>query len=173
MECENSAKPITFPPSNESEGFQVTFVMSKIKKLIDFLNPLSLQTFLYENTKKIIVSNDDLFLDQNREQLRQSRRADNSKITPLYSQRYAQKKGFKNPNLRDTGQYYNNFFLEIEGDTIIIRSERFESGFDVRAALIERYGNKIEGVSVQFLEQFCNEILLPELERLLLVRLAL
>lgn len=51
-------------------------------------------------------------VEQNRKQMSRSRRADNQPIKPLYSPRYAKKKGFFTPDLHLTGRFYRSLYVD-------------------------------------------------------------
>ena len=57
-------------------------------------------------TTDVINDNKKDIINAQKEQLSQSIRGDGKKITPIYSKANQKKKGFKNPNLFDTGDMY-------------------------------------------------------------------
>ena len=143
--------------------------MSALESILN--NFISLQAETEMITKKIIndafKANQELLFDENREQLIKGLRSDGTLIKPGYSAIYSNmKKGGRTfpVDLKLTGEYHASFFLEFDNDGIILRGERFEKGFNVREWLVKRYGEKIEGVSDEFLIEFCNIFIIPELQ---------
>jgi hypothetical protein len=116
------------------------FYFCKIK---DSLSLKQLEERIIDFSIKVIKDNDALFIEQNIEQLRASKRADGSNIEPLYAEYTKKKKGFEKPDLKDTSEFYDNFAVEVNREMIEIRSSRFERGFDVRAQIAEDRINKV------------------------------
>ena len=120
-------------------------MINKLETWIKDLAPRKLEKFILDETIKIIKETDELFLDQNRDNLSNSKRSDGSTITPFYAPSTAKRKQRQAPNLFDTGEFYNNFFLKADKKGILIESKRESGGIDIRAHLLEKYGeNRIE-----------------------------
>jgi len=136
--------------------------IKRLKVLSESLNTATLETRIIDYAIDVIKKNDYLFIEQNIEQLKASKKADGSNITPLYADSTQQRKGYSKPDLFETGEFYDNFFMDVDREIITLRSERFEKGFDVRKHLLNKYGVNIEGVNKQFLKEFCRQILKPD-----------
>lgn len=116
-----------------------------------------------------IVEQEKRVVELNREQLSKKLNQNNKTIAPKYSEDYAILKGFKDPDLKKTGEYYKSIFvvsrLDIPG--VQIESDRVEDGFALNVHLEEKYGEDIlgipiherRGVAVKGLENNKNKIL--------------
>jgi len=89
-------------------------------------------------------------VDMNRRQMLASKRADGAPITPLYSNPYARRKGFKKPNLYVTGEFQSEMFLHVNEN----EGTFFISSFDEKMKyLIKMYSLKIFGIAPKDLPQ--------------------
>lgn len=76
-------------------------------------------------------------------QLRQGKRGDGQIISPQYSPGYAKKKGRTIPDLKLSGQFWDNIFTEVTGDVLSVSSVRKVKSFDLADHLEKRYTSKI------------------------------
>lgn len=81
-------------------------------------------------------------IDINREQMQESKRADDQLITPKYSPGYAKFKGFQNPNLKLTGAFHEFMTFLTDGRMFQISSDDEKTG-----KLTGKYGLKIFGIA--------------------------
>ena len=93
---------------------------------------------LQEWAEVAIMKNEDKVVQLNIDQMLKSTKADGSPILPLYSEGYAKKKGFSNPNLKVTGDFHNEMLLTVFGDQYNITSSNFVTPF-----LENMYGTQI------------------------------
>jgi len=101
----------------------------------------------------------------NKSQMLDKKRADGKTIVPKYSLSYAKFKGFNNPNLKLTGDFQKDMFLETNGNQFFINSK------DGKALkLIIRYSEKIFGISPKNRPK-AQRISLKELSRIYYKRL--
>jgi len=86
--------------------------------------------FVSELDKKIesVVSGNPYLVDLNKKQLHNSRLANGGPIVNLYngskyySKSYADYKGFRTPDLKDTGDFYREMFIKYQTGQYIIKS---------------------------------------------------
>ena len=83
-------------------------------------------------------------IKQNTRQMLNSELSDGSPILPKYSDAYAKRKGFRNPNLRLSGDFQNDMFLTTnENDrTYFVSSLDFKTPF-----LVEKYTLNVFGLT--------------------------
>ncbi len=66
--------------------------------------------------------------------------------------------GFGRPDLYDTGDFYNGFYVEVKSDSYLIYSR------DSKANLLtEKYGDNIFGLNPTSKQQYVNETLYPSI----------
>jgi hypothetical protein len=94
-----------------------------------------------------ILLEDKTIIALNRKQLQQGRRADDELISPNYSNQYAKKKGRKVPNLKVSGEFYDNIYVYKDNNFVSVSSQRTENGFDVADRLEEMYTSEIYGIN--------------------------
>ena len=106
-----------------------------------------------------VKSRESKIVAANRAQLALSKRFDGSDIEPEYSERNKKKKGISNPNLNDTGGFYDSIFVtETNKDAeLYITSDEVRDGFTLAAHLQERYGENILGITDAELEKIKDE----------------
>jgi len=80
--------------------------------------------------------------DLNVEQLEKSKYSTGETIEPEYSSDYASFKGFKNPDLKLTGDFHSGIFADVQGDVIEFDSTDFKA-----SKLQGKYGDDIFGVT--------------------------
>lgn len=85
---------------------------------------------------------DQELIDINREQMQESKRADDELITPKYSPGYAKFKGFQNPNLKLTGAFHRFMTFITDG-----RQFFFSSDDEKTPKLTGKYSMKIFGIA--------------------------
>lgn len=78
----------------------------------------------------------------NRSQMLNHKRADDKTIFPKYSPSYASFKGFKDPNLKLTGDFQKDMFLETKGNEFYISSKDGKT-----LKLIMQYSEDIFGIA--------------------------
>jgi len=99
--------------------------------------------FVSELDKKIesVVSGNPYLVDLNKKQLHNSRLANGNPIKPLYSNSYAAVKGFRTPDLRDTGDFYRAMFIKYQSKAYTISSEDWKT-----SSLEAKYSKDIFGI---------------------------
>lgn len=109
---------------------------------------------MLEVLRQIVRDNEKLIIDANRLQLMEGRGSSGELLEPEYTEKTARKKGQRNPNLYDTGQFQNNFFLVDEAPLIIF-------SYDEKASLlVQKYGEHIFGLTpdnAKELAKICRE----------------
>jgi len=100
--------------------------------------------FVSELDKKIesVVSGNPYLVDLNKKQLNQSKLSTGAAIKPLYSKMYAQYKGFKTPDLKDTGDFYREMFIKYASKSYTISSDDWKT-----EKLMGKYKPEIFGIS--------------------------
>lgn len=76
-----------------------------------------------------------------------------SKIVPDYSPGYAAYKGFKTPNLKDTGDFHSGVFMEAKGDRWL-----FDSTDEKTNKLETKYSSDIFGIAPKNEQTAADEI---------------
>lgn len=84
----------------------------------------------------------DDFVRLNVSQLQDSKRSDDATITPPYSRGYAAVKGFRDPNLKLTGDFHEAIFFATDGDTFFLSSTDPKMPM-----LVDRYSDAIFGIA--------------------------
>lgn len=82
-----------------------------------------------------------LLLELNKQQLSISKLSTGQTITPAYSLNYAALKGFPNPDLRDTGDFYAAMFLAVQAGKYFIGSTDWKA-----ILLVNKYSALIFGI---------------------------
>lgn len=90
-------------------------------------------------------------LDYNEAQLDQMKNADNKTITPSYSLNYAKFKGFKNPNLKLSGDFRNAMYIDFKANELQFSSTDWKTGL-----LTDKYGPDIFGLTKENAEKTFN-----------------
>ena len=89
------------------------------------------------------VDDNNALLDLNREQLNEEHKNKlDQPITPPYSYLTAQIKGFKTPNLYDTGELFDSLTIEAKGKSYFVKGHT-----DYTPKLLEKYGKDIFGIA--------------------------
>lgn len=105
------------------------------KRSNDFVSKINLY-------KELAVRySEKILLEINKSQLSFSTLSTGQIIAPPYSPSYARYKGFKNPNLQDTGDFKKAMFLNVKGVEYIISSTDWKT-----ALLINKYSAYIFGI---------------------------
>jgi hypothetical protein len=94
--------------------------------------------------KRVLQSHTTEIAELNREQLREGKRSDDTKVIPSYSASYAKRKR-RDQNtviLYDTGAFYEGFVNTFGGDGFTMKSTD-----DKNELLKAKYGTKIAGLS--------------------------
>ena len=89
-----------------------------------------------------------LLLELNKQQLSISKTSTGQTITPAYSPNYAAQKGFSNPDLKDTGDFYAAMFFSVQAGKYLISSTDFKT-----ALLVNKYSAAIFGIFNKSLAQ--------------------
>ena len=118
-----------------------------------------------ELMRSTIDDNKKKILDAQREQLSEKKRGDRRLIIPKYTRAYADKKGFKNPDLKASGDLYANLDLQIgvpndkeysiysDVDYFAYVNERYDKAFE-----LHRPGKKVPEINNEFLEKYHEAI---------------
>ena len=95
-----------------------------------------------------VLARESKLIAANRAQLSKSKNWDGSTISPEYAPRTQKKKGFKDPDLKDTGGYYDSIYLTISDNDpeIYVNSNEVRDGFALAQHLETKYGENILGV---------------------------
>lgn len=107
----------------------------------------------------LMTDEEDLILELNRAQMQDKGiRGDGSKITPTYAAFTIAKKKkdgdeYRFVTLRDTGEFFDDMFLDVYDDRIIIASENIKT-----ADLVTKYGSDIFGLIDSHLQELINTI---------------
>lgn len=101
----------------------------------------------------------------NKQWFQKGQKSDGKIIKPAYSRitiKIKKKKGdpYDRVTLRDTGKLYRSIELII-GDRAIIA----KVGVDYYKKLEEKYGKRILGIQDQFLEEFCENYIIPQIRK--------
>lgn len=101
----------------------------------------------------------------NKQWFRKGQKSDGKIIKPAYKRltiKIKQKKGdpYDRVTLRDTGKLYRSIELIIGERAVIAKI-----GVDYYAKLEKKYGSKIMGVQDNFLEEFCENYILPQIKK--------
>jgi hypothetical protein len=99
-------------------------------------------------------------IDINREQMQDSKRADDQPITPKYSPGYAKFKGFPNPNLKLTGAFHRFMTFFTDGREFFLSSDDEKT-----PKLTGKYSMKIFGIAPSKQEK-ARQISLSSLARM-------
>lgn len=105
-------------------------------------------------------SEEQRILNQNKSQLQQGKTSGNQKITPEYSPKYAEFKGFRTPNLYLTGEFYSEFVLQEQSGVFHFGSADWKSQI-----LIDKYGIEIFGLTDENMAEFINRRFYPQMMR--------
>lgn len=99
---------------------------------------------LYENA---FLAQEKNIVESNIKQLSSGKLSTGSKISPPYSDSYAKKKGFKTPDLKATGEFYDSIFVTPTNEAeVLVTSDRAEGGFNLAGHLRDKYSDDIFGV---------------------------
>lgn len=101
----------------------------------------------------------------NKQWFQKGQKSDGKIIKPAYSRltvKLKQKKGdpYDRVTLRDTGKLYRSIDVIIGERAVILRIN-----VDYYRKLELKYGKKIIGVQNQFLEEFCENYIIPQIEK--------
>jgi hypothetical protein len=107
-----------------------------------------------------IQAEEKTILDKNRGQLSRGKTAEGNDITPEYSDRYAEYKGFSTPDLYLTGDFYSEFVLQEQTGTFHFGSADWKSPI-----LIDKYGIEIFGLTDRNMVEFINRTFYPQMMR--------
>ena len=114
---------------------------------------------ILSNNIKVIIKDIDFYIakeavnykeelaDLNVSQMEKGIGGDGKKIKPEYSNKYAQFKGFKTPNLKVTGDYHSSIYVEQKNDRMLFDSN--DTDTDKRIFLDNHYNNSQYGVAPQ------------------------
>ena len=91
---------------------------------------------------KAIQDSEKELVQLNRNQMLKSKDAKDTTIKPKYSAKYADFKGFDNPNLKLSGDFQKDMFLEVDTKHFFLESFDFKSPF-----LTGRYSDDIFGIA--------------------------
>lgn len=105
---------------------------------------------------KSVKQNKPLLLELNDKQHDEGILNTGRPITPLYSPQTQQRKGIKNPNLLETGDYRSKKDINILPDKLEWINTDFKSPF-----LKGRYGDDIEGVTEGNADEWAEKVLIP------------
>ena len=98
------------------------------------------------------------FGELNRDQWRNSKTKENTPILPAYSKAYAKRKGFSNPDLKNTGDFYAGYRLQVINNELIE-----DSDVDYAQYIERRYGPSIWGLTDENRGEYINEFFRPDL----------
>lgn len=121
-----------------------------------------------EIVKRSLINTTPALLRAQKKQMMAGKTAKGENITPeLRSQEYAKQKKakfqespFGIPNLRDTGEFQQNIYLEVDSDSYTLDSTDEKS-----SKLKAKYGEEIFGLSENSMENYVEKDLKPEFNR--------
>lgn len=122
---------------------------------------------LMESVKLAFKKYDFVVLDYltNKQWFQKGEKSDGKKMKPGYKAitiKLKKKKGdpYDRVTLRDTGKLYRSIDL-IVGERALI----MQVNVDYYRALEKKYGSKIAGIQEKFLEEFCENYIIPEIQK--------
>ena len=121
-----------------------------------------------EIVKSSLINTTPALLRAQKKQMMAGKTAKGENIKPeLRSQEYAKQKKAKYqespfgiPNLRDTGEFQQNIYLEVDSDSYKLDSTDIKSD-----KLKAKYGEEIFGLSENFIAEYTEKDLQPEFNR--------
>jgi hypothetical protein len=137
----------------------------------DFEEELALidswKEIILESVKMAFKKYDFVVLDYltNKQWFREGEKSDGKKMKPKYKAitiKLKKKKGdpYDRVTLKDTGTLYKSIDL-IVGERALL----MQVNVDYYAALEKKYGSKIAGIQEKFLQEFCDNYILPLIEK--------
>ena len=93
---------------------------------------------------KMVEDNDDKLIELNQKQLKGNKNAKGESIRPLYSESYARKKGYYEPDGYLTGQMYREMFAVVDENKLTYDLSSFAEHTKYFA---NRYGDVVFGIS--------------------------
>lgn len=118
-----------------------------------YKNTLEVQRTLPTLTAIAGEKNKEELADLNVSQMDEGLLSTGSKIVPDYHPNYAAFKGFKTPNLKDTGDFHSGVFVERKGDRLL-----FDSKDDKTNKLESKYSSDIFGIAPKNEQTATDEI---------------
>ncbi len=98
-------------------------------------------------------------------QLRKGERGDGQLITPQYSDAYAQKKGRDVPDLKVSGEFWDDIKTEKANDVLLIDADTLtRKGFELAEHLEKRYTSKIYELTSESRSKLL-ELIMPDLQK--------
>lgn len=139
--------------------------MGHFDKQIRFIE--SLEGVILESVKEAFSKYGFVVLDYltNKQWFQKGEKSDGKKIKPGYKAitiKLKKKKGdpYDRVTLRDTGTLYRSIDLIVGERSLIM-----QVSVDYYAALEKKYGKRIAGIQKEFLQEFCDNYILPQIEK--------